>query len=51
MRESVPDVVIQRLPMYAHILRALEEVGVESIGSVMVTTGSLTSEATTRSVA
>ena len=33
MKESVPDVVIQRLPMYAHILRALKEVGVESIGS------------------
>jgi len=33
MKETVPDVVIQRLPMYAHILRALKEVGVESIGS------------------
>jgi len=33
MKEQVPDVVIQRLPMYAHILRALKEVGVESIGS------------------
>jgi redox-sensing transcriptional repressor len=33
MKQSVPDVVIQRLPMYAHILRALKEVGVESIGS------------------
>jgi len=33
MKEAVPDVVIQRLPMYAHILRALKEVGVESIGS------------------
>jgi redox-sensing transcriptional repressor len=33
MKEAVPDVVIQRLPMYAHILRALKDVGVESIGS------------------
>ena len=33
MKEQVPDVVIQRLPMYAHILRALKDVGVESIGS------------------
>ncbi len=33
MKEPVPDVVIQRLPMYAHMLRALKEVGVESIGS------------------
>jgi redox-sensing transcriptional repressor len=33
MKESVPDVVIQRLPMYTHILTALKEVGVESIGS------------------
>lgn len=33
MKESVPDVVIQRLPMYAHILAALKEVGVEWIGS------------------
>lgn len=33
MKESVPDVVIQRLPLYAHILRSLKEVGVESIGS------------------
>jgi len=33
VKESVPDVVIQRLPMYAHILRALKEVEVDSIGS------------------
>ena len=33
MKEPVPDVVIQRLPMYAHILTALRKVGVDSIGS------------------
>ncbi len=33
MKESVPDVVIQRLPMYAQMLAALKEVGVESVGS------------------
>ena len=33
MREPVPDVVIQRLPMYCHLLTALEKVGVETIGS------------------
>jgi len=33
MKESVPDVIVHRLPMYAHILSALRDVGVESIGS------------------
>jgi redox-sensing transcriptional repressor len=33
MKEAVPDVVVQRVPMYAHILRALKDVGIESIGS------------------
>ena len=33
MREPVPDVVIQRLPVYYHILSALKEVGVETVGS------------------
>ncbi len=33
MKENVPDVIVHRLPMYAHILAALKNVGVESIGS------------------
>ena len=33
MKEHVPDIIVHRLPMYAHILASLKDVGVESIGS------------------